>query len=70
AYIETSKHDLDSLKTAFLQTAESHFGTTAWTGLNEAGDREFSIYDFWAVSEDNGSFQWELITRRMPLPRD
>lgn len=70
AYIETNKHDLDSFKTAFLRAAESYFGTTAWTGLNEAGDRDFSIYDFWTVSEDNGSFQWELITRRMPIHRD
>ena len=69
AYIDTSKHDVDTLKAAVAKAADTYFGATAWTGLNFAGDREFAVYDFWAVSEENGVFQWKLITTRPAFPR-
>jgi len=69
AYLEASGRDLDTLKLMIRQVAENYFGTTGWCGLDDAGDREFAIYDIWAVTGDSGSYEWQLIGRRMPLPR-
>ncbi len=64
AYIATGgTNDPNALKKALTQTAESYFGATGWISLNEAGDREFFDYDFWAVREDNGAFLWERVAR-------
>ena len=64
AYLATGGiNDSDALKKALTQTAESYFGATGWTKLNQVGDREFFDYDFWAVTEDNGTFKWERVAR-------
>ena len=51
----------DALKQAKRQEAKHYTGITGWTFLNEAGDRKFGNYDFWAVTEDNGTFQWKRV---------
>ena len=43
--------------------AATYFGATGWTVLNEAGDRQYYDYDFWAVREDKGSYQWKRVAR-------
>ena len=64
SYLATGgTNDSDALKKALQQTAGSYFGATGWTALNEAGDRKFGNYDFWAVREDNGTFLWEHVAR-------
>lgn len=64
AYLATGgTKDTAALKKALQETAESYFGATGWTSLNEAGDRKFGDYDFWAITEDNGVFQWVLVAR-------
>jgi hypothetical protein len=37
------------------------FGTTGWTVLNEAGDRQFGNFDFWALREVDGVRQWQRV---------
>ena len=62
SYLATGRtNDSATLKKALQQTAGSYFGATGWTALNEAGDRKFGDYDFWAVREDNGAFLWERV---------
>ncbi len=62
SYLATGRtNDSATLKIALQQTAGSYFGATGWTVLNEAGDRKFGDYDFWAVRADNGTFLWERV---------
>ncbi len=64
AYLATGRtNDSATLKRALQQTANSYYGATGWTTLNEAGDRKFGDYDFWAVQEDDGVFQWERVAK-------
>jgi branched-chain amino acid transport system substrate-binding protein len=61
--------DINILKKTFLQLANSHIGITGNTSLNQAGDRKYSDYDFWAIvasggNGDHGSnFEWKLVGR-------
>jgi len=34
---------------------------TGWTHLNEAGDRQYGDYDFWAIREVNGALAWKKV---------
>ena len=61
--------DIEALKAALVQTAESFYGATGWMGLNPAGDRRFGDYDFWAITEENGTFRWERTARYQTDPR-
>ncbi len=64
SYLATEgTNDSATLKKALQQTAGYYFGATGWTALNEAGDRKFGNYDFWAVREANGAFLWERMAR-------
>jgi branched-chain amino acid transport system substrate-binding protein len=63
-YLTTGRtKDIAALKVALQQTAESYYGATGWLGLNAAGDRRSANYDFWAITEQNGSFQWQVSAR-------
>nr|QNO55622.1 hypothetical protein JLLEDACL_00021 [Methanosarcinales archaeon ANME-1 ERB7] len=55
--------DTEALKKALRQEAEQYTGATGWTVLNEAGDRKVGNYDFWAVQEEDGFFQWGCVAR-------
>jgi branched-chain amino acid transport system substrate-binding protein len=63
--------DINSLKKAFLQVANSFTGITGDTSLNDAGDRKHADYDFWVIrgndgkSIDNhwGIFAWVQVGR-------
>ena len=56
--------DIGSLRDAFINTANSYVGVTGRTELNDAGDRKYGAYDFWAVRpvhedvENKASFEW------------
>jgi ABC-type branched-subunit amino acid transport system substrate-binding protein len=56
--------DSGSLRKAFINTANSHVGVTGRTELNDAGDRKYGSYDFWAVRpgykdvKNKSSFEW------------
>jgi len=61
AYLATGRKTPDALKTALREEAKHYTGITGWTFLNEAGDRKFGNYDFWAVKEEHGAFQWKRV---------
>ncbi len=53
--------DINVLKKTLVQTAASFGGVTGPNELNEAGDRKFASYDFWAIKEKDGVFTWENV---------
>jgi branched-chain amino acid transport system substrate-binding protein len=58
------QEDIGSLREAFINTANSYVGVTGRTELNDAGDRKYGSYDFWAVRpvyedlKNKASFEW------------
>jgi branched-chain amino acid transport system substrate-binding protein len=63
-YNGTHKDDIGSLREAFINTTNSYIGVTGRTELDDAGDKKYGSYDFWAIrplSKDvnnKGSFEW------------
>ncbi|MGB7955590.1 MAG: hypothetical protein WCF23_16565 [Candidatus Nitrosopolaris sp.] len=56
-------NDINTLTKTLVQMAESYTGITGNTTLNEAGDRKYASYDFWAVRDNNSVFSWESVNR-------
>jgi len=56
-------NDFSSLKNTLVHKANSYLGVTGNTTLNDAGDRKYGNYDFWAVAEkeDHDGFYWERV---------
>jgi ABC-type branched-subunit amino acid transport system substrate-binding protein len=60
----TQQDDIGSLRQAFINNANMYSGVTGRTELNDAGDRKYAPYDFWAVrpahndGTNKGSFEW------------
>jgi branched-chain amino acid transport system substrate-binding protein len=52
-----------SFKAELPEVAGSYYGTTAWTVLNDKGDRKFGDFDFWAIREVNGTLQWKVVAQ-------
>jgi branched-chain amino acid transport system substrate-binding protein len=48
-------NDVNSLKRAFLENANSHLGITGNMSLNDAGDRSYGDYDFWPIKAIKGN---------------
>ncbi|MFL6490842.1 MAG: ABC transporter substrate-binding protein, partial [Nitrososphaera sp.] len=63
-YTGTEQDDIGALKQDFINTANHYTGVTGSTELNDAGDRKYASYDFWAVQPahnngtNTGSFEW------------
>jgi branched-chain amino acid transport system substrate-binding protein len=55
--------DLTRLKRAVTTAAASGFGATGWTVLNDAGDRRYGDFDFWAVRRNGGAPGWTRVAR-------
>ena len=55
--------DREKLKRAFTTAAASGYGATGWTVLNDAGDRRYGDFDFWAVRMDEGGPRWVRVAR-------
>ncbi len=53
--------DVDSLATRFVQAAATYHGTTGWTTLNAAGDRQYADFDFWAIRPTGGTHAWTRV---------
>lgn len=51
------------LKEAFTTAAATGFGATGWMVLNEAGDRKYGDFDFWAVRQLGGEPRWTRVAR-------
>jgi branched-chain amino acid transport system substrate-binding protein len=61
-----ASNNIDSIKNIFLRTAASYAGITGNTSLNQAGDRRYGDYDFWAIrttGEDQGGYTWQQVGR-------
>jgi branched-chain amino acid transport system substrate-binding protein len=57
--------DFALLKDNFVRIANSYTGVTGPTAMNEAGDRVFPDFDFWAIRPVNGVLSWVVIGRYM-----
>jgi branched-chain amino acid transport system substrate-binding protein len=55
--------DIQKLERAFQTAAASGYGATGWTVLNEAGDRRYGDFDYWAIRMDAGAPQWTRVAR-------
>lgn len=53
--------DIERLKHAFTTAASTHFGATGWAVLNEAGDRRYGNFDFWAIRMQDGVPRWTRV---------
>ena len=51
----------DFVRNALPEFAGSYFGGTGWTVLNEAGDRRFGNFDYWAIRVVNNNFEWKRV---------
>jgi branched-chain amino acid transport system substrate-binding protein len=54
---------IEELKQAFTTAAATGFGATGWMVLNEAGDRKYGDFDFWAVRPVSGEPRWTRVAR-------
>jgi branched-chain amino acid transport system substrate-binding protein len=62
AYIASgATRDIERLKQAFTTAAASGYGATGWTVLNEAGDRRYGDFDFWAIRMQDGAPRWTRV---------
>jgi hypothetical protein len=52
-----------SFSPAFSAAACRGFGATGWTVLNEAGDRKYGDFDFWAVRVESGAPRCTRVAR-------
>jgi branched-chain amino acid transport system substrate-binding protein len=53
--------DIERLKQAFTTAAATHYGATGWTVLDEAGDRRYGDFDFWAIRMQDGVPRWTRV---------
>ncbi|MCX6152483.1 MAG: penicillin-binding protein activator [Ignavibacteriales bacterium] len=53
--------DFQFLKKVFQQTANSYYGLTGATTLNNAGDRMFGYYAYWGVRKQGDVYKWVLL---------
>ncbi len=64
AYVASgATQDRAKLRNAFTTAAASGYGATGWTVLNEAGDRRYGDFDFWAVVATEGKPRWVRVAR-------
>jgi branched-chain amino acid transport system substrate-binding protein len=49
---------IEGLTSRFETAAGSFHGATGWTALNEAGDRRYANFDFWAIRPSGGTHAW------------
>jgi branched-chain amino acid transport system substrate-binding protein len=64
AYIASgATPDIEQLKRAFTTAARSGFGATGWTILDEAGDRKYGDFEFWAIRREGDAFRWTRVAR-------
>jgi branched-chain amino acid transport system substrate-binding protein len=69
--INVSKnHEIGHLRESLINTANFFIGVTGRTELNEAGDRKYGSYDFWAVHPEydevnhKSSFEWAKVASK------
>lgn len=55
--------DIEKLKHVFTTAAATGYGATGWTVLDDAGDRKYGDFDFWAVRLNNGEPRWARVAQ-------
>jgi len=55
-----------SMKSVFPFIANSYYGTSGWTSLNEAGDRKYGNFDFWGICSESGTLKWKRAASFQP----
>ena len=55
--------DYKNFMIIFERQANDYFGSTGWTTLNDAGDREFAVYDFYKIIKEGGDYTWHIGAR-------
>jgi branched-chain amino acid transport system substrate-binding protein len=55
-----ARSDIATLRGRYVESAGSFYGTTGWTKLNAAGDRQFGNFDFFSLKTTAGSTSWLL----------
>ncbi len=58
--------DLTAYKNAFVATARSNDSLSGPTELNDAGDRDSGVFDFWAVNSQGNTLEWVKVATYMP----
>jgi branched-chain amino acid transport system substrate-binding protein len=64
------KHEIGALREALINTSNFFTGVTGRTELNEAGDRKYGSYDFWAIRPEydeanhESSFEWAQVASK------
>lgn len=53
--------DITKLKLVFQQQANSYFGVTGPTLLNNYGDRGIGSFDYWGIVLEGGVYKWKLV---------
>ncbi len=59
AFIAAGSDDAQAFRAALPDAAAAYTGITGNTRLNEAGDRSTGNFNFWAVREAGGNFEWQ-----------
>jgi branched-chain amino acid transport system substrate-binding protein len=55
--------DIKVLKEAVVNATGYYYGSEDWSALNNEGDLESGIYDFWAVVEAESAFMWKRVAK-------
>lgn len=58
--------EIEKLKQAIATAAASGYGATGWMVLNEAGDRRYGDFDFWAIRMVDGGPRWVRVAQYAP----
>jgi len=53
--------DITTYKEAFIYEADVYFGVTGRTTLDDAGDRKYATYDFWAIVPVLNTYEWQIV---------
>ena len=62
AYLQAGgTKDLSAYKDAFVRTAETYFGVTGWTRLNDAGDRASGAFSFTGICRSGDGYAWQPV---------
>ncbi|WP_262707668.1 ABC transporter substrate-binding protein [Mucilaginibacter limnophilus] len=50
--------NMETLRTKFVEQAHAHEGITGDITLDDAGDRQSGIFDYWAIKKDGNTYKW------------
>ena len=58
---QEAESEFAAFKAHFIETANTRFGATGRTELDDNGDRKHVFYDFWTIDENPANtFKWKI----------